>query len=160
VSKPGRRRSGGKSGQYKWRHYADENIERDVVGALRRAGFDVLSVAEDSALRRHKEDRFHFDKARELGRYLLTSDSDFWSDRQFPGHESPGVIVLSNQSPTTSADLVQMLRKLLTDCNVLPDPLRLDGIKIRLSDQGIDIRMVDHDSQQKTAEHWDWRDLY
>ncbi len=75
-------------------------------------------------------------------------------------HQSPGVIVLSNRGSSTSADLVRLLRKLLNDYNPLREPLRLDGIKIRLSEQGIDIRMVDHDSQQKTTEHWDWRDLY
>ncbi len=80
MSKHGRRRSGAKSGQYKWRLYADENIEKDVVDALRRAGFDVLWVAEQPDLRRHKDDRVHFDKARELGRYLLSSDTDFWPD--------------------------------------------------------------------------------
>ena len=68
----------------KWRLYADNNIEREIIQYLMgEAAFDVLAVGEDPTLR-HRDDEFHYQKARQLGRYLLTHDDDFWNDRRFP----------------------------------------------------------------------------
>jgi len=78
--------------KYKWRIYADENIEKETIESLRRANIDVLWIAEDNSLRKQKDDLYHYKKARKLKRYLLTKDRDFWSDSKYPLHESPGVI--------------------------------------------------------------------
>ena len=145
---------------YKWRLYADENIEQALVTELRNAKFDVLWVVEDPALRKHKDDRFHFRKARELGRYLLTRDDDFWSDASYPLHQSPGVILLTSRNPDLAHWLVRLLRKLIVDYNPLPEPLHLDGVKFKLSEEGFELRMLDHHSQQKSTQAWRWRELF
>lgn len=146
--------------KYKWRLYADANIEKDIIEALRKANIDVLWVIENNSLRKQKDDMFHYKKAKQLGRYLLTKDEGFWSDRKYLLHESPGVIIVKSQEREMGALLVRLLRKLLQDYNPLNEPLYLQGIKVKLSDSGINLRILDHDTQKKTSESWNWDDLY
>ena len=81
----------------RWRLYADSNVEQEIIRYLiEEARFDVLAVGGDQNLRR-REDEFHYQKARQLGRYLLTHDDDFWDDRRFPLRESPGVIIIPQE---------------------------------------------------------------
>ena len=147
--------------RYKWRLYADANIDQPIVSALRSADFDVLYVPEESRLQRQQDDRFHFDQARRLKRYLLTKDEDFWWDTVYPLHESPGVILIAGSATEpVGSSLLRLLRKLLRDYNPISDPLFLQGTKIRVSEEGIAIRLVDHDTQQKVTDFWAWRELY
>ncbi|NGX29229.1 MAG: hypothetical protein K940chlam4_00059 [Candidatus Anoxychlamydiales bacterium] len=71
----------------KWRIYADKNVEKNTISLLRKK-MDVLSVEEDIKLT-NQEDSFHYKKAKQLKRLLLTNDKDFWSDQQFKLLESP-----------------------------------------------------------------------
>jgi predicted nuclease of predicted toxin-antitoxin system len=147
--------------KYKWRIYADKNVERNVVQDLRRAGVDVLWVSEETSLSKQIDDSFHYQEARKRQRYLLTHDEDFWDDSKYPLHLSPGVIILSHTpEPDLGALLVRLLRKLLVDYNPLSEPLYLDGIKVKLSSEGITLRVLDHDTQQKAVDFWRWKDLY
>ena len=147
--------------KYKWRIYADKNIERSVVEDLRKAGMDVLWVGEETLLSNQTDDLFHYEEARKRQSYLLTHDKDFWDDLKYPLHRSPGVIILSHTpEPGLGALLVRLLRKLLVDYNPLSEPLYLDSIKVKLSAEGITIHMLDHDTQQKATEFWHWQDLY
>jgi hypothetical protein len=122
----------------KWRLYADNNIEQEIVQYLKsEAGFNVLSVAEDSDLR-HREDEFHYDKARQLGRYLLTHDDDFWDDRRFPLHASPGVIIIPKNEEGQAKYFPVLLRKIIdVDYNVDGGPRHLGTMKIKLSWDGM-----------------------
>jgi predicted nuclease of predicted toxin-antitoxin system len=47
----------------------------------------VLAVGEEAELR-NREDDFHYQKARQFDRYILTHDDDFWDDRRFPLRQS------------------------------------------------------------------------
>src|SRR2546427_8424120 len=105
---------------YKWRLYAAENIEADIVRHLRKSKMDVLSVAEDPKLRGQNA-ALHYQRARELGRYLVTHDEDFWNDRTYPLESCPGVLVLAIKDPQIAAWLVLLLRKIIHD----PNPLQL-----------------------------------
>jgi predicted nuclease of predicted toxin-antitoxin system len=53
---------------------ADENISNVVIERLRRAGFDVLSIAETQS---GASDRQVFDVAAAEGRFVITEDRDF-----------------------------------------------------------------------------------
>jgi predicted nuclease of predicted toxin-antitoxin system len=76
------------------RVYVDANLPSGVVSAMRRElGWDVLFVLEHDDLRR-APDAEHYQRARDLGRTLITLDLDFLDDRRFPPSDSPGVIVL------------------------------------------------------------------
>ena len=120
---------------------------------------DVLWITEVSELRRQRDDSFHYQQARELKRYLLTRDEDFWDDQRHPLMSSPGVIVLSSEGADIAKLLVIALRALLQDFNLSPEPILLDQIKVRLTGEGFVIKMVDHDTQQKTVDSWSWKDV-
>jgi len=145
--------------KYKWRLYADNNIEREVVEHLRRSDMDVLWIAEDPDLRKQQDDAFHYQKARALGRYLLTRDLDFWDDRRHSLQSSPGVIIVNTNDAIAARYLPILLRKLIQDYNPLPEPLYLDGVKIRLDSGVITLKMVDHYTQKVTTDIWSWNDL-
>jgi len=145
--------------KYKWRLYADENIEKDIVEALRKAKIDVLWVVEEKSLRKQKDDFFHYKKSNQLGRFFLTKDEEFWPDRKYPLHKSPGVIIISSQDKDIGALLIILLRKLISQYNPAQEPIRLEGIKIRLSEEGIYLRALDPDTQKKVNEFWKWEDF-
>jgi hypothetical protein len=75
------------------RVYVDANVPAGLVVAMRQGlGWDVLFVMEHDELRR-APDAEHFNRARDLGRTLITLDRDFMNDRAFPPASSAGVIV-------------------------------------------------------------------
>jgi predicted nuclease of predicted toxin-antitoxin system len=148
-----------KPSEYKWRFYADNNVEKEIIEFLRDSNMDILWVAEEDDLHKQQDDSFHYQKARNLGRYLLTYDMDFWNDRKHPLKTSPGVVILATRDISFTKYLPVLLRKLLRDYNPLTEPLYLDGIKIKLSEDGIVIKMVDKDTQKVTQNHWSWADI-
>jgi predicted nuclease of predicted toxin-antitoxin system len=145
---------------YKWRLYADNNIEQEIVEHLRgKDKMDVLWVRDDPKLRCQQDDSFHYKKARELGRYLLTHDEDFWNDRQYPLRTSPGLIILPKNEGAMAKHFPQLLLKLMDEYNPTGEALYLDEIKVRLTWESITIKTIDHDTQKKTTETWTWKDL-
>jgi predicted nuclease of predicted toxin-antitoxin system len=145
---------------YKWRLYADNNIEKEIVEHLREnADMDVLWVQDDPKLQREQDDSFHYQKARELERYLITHDEDFLNDTQFPLHRSPGIIVIPKNKESMAKYFPQLLRKLMDEYNPTNEALYLDGVKIRLTWESITLTMIDHDTQKKSVETWTWKDL-
>lgn len=140
---------------YKWRLYADHNIEREIVQYLREdARMDVLWVQEEPKLRQQQDDIFHYHEARRLRRYLLTYDQDFWDDARFPLNQSPGVIILVRGSEAKY--LVHVFEKLLTGFG---EVIYLDAMKIRLTAEGFTIKFVDRETQKKHTSSWQWRDV-
>jgi predicted nuclease of predicted toxin-antitoxin system len=113
------------------RVYVDANLPSGVVSAMRRElGWDVLFVLEHDDLRR-APDAEHYQRARDLGRTLITLDRDFLDDRRFPPSDSPGVIVLF--APDESG-LVKLLAR--ADREILRSqtgqPVSLAGRKIQV----------------------------
>lgn len=145
--------------KYKWRFYADNNIEREIVEHLRNSDIDVLWIVEVPELMKQQDDAFHYRKAKQLGRYLLTKDLDSWNDRQHPLKDSPGVVIIDTDDTSVAKYLPVLLRKLINDYNRLSEPLYLDGVKVKLSRDGIAVKMVDHDTQTVTTDSWPWGDL-
>ena len=77
------------------RVYVDANMPAGLVSSMRHdLGWDVLFVLEEDAFRR-ADDSFHFHRAFDLGRTLITLDHDFLDDRRFPPELTGGVIVCS-----------------------------------------------------------------
>ncbi len=115
----------------KWRLYADNNIEKEIIAYLREERFDVVAVGEDAQLR-HQEDEFHYQKTRQLDRYLLKHGDDFWDDRLFLLRQSPGVILLPKNGDGDAKYFPVLLRKIIErDYNVDNGPRHLGGVKIR-----------------------------
>jgi len=89
------------------RVYADANMPARVVSVMRKQlRWDVLFVMEHDDLRR-ASDAFHFSRALDLGRTLVTQDHDFLDARRFPPEPGPGVIVCS---ATDERSLLRLLR--------------------------------------------------
>jgi len=145
---------------YKWRIYADNNIESEIVAFLRQSKMDVVYVAEDPKLKKEKDDRFHFNRARKLKCILLTHDEDFWNDKKYPLHLSPGLILLASKGLEVNKYLPILFRKLFQETiNDVRDPLFLEKIKTKLSDDGIVIKLLDHETQKKTTTCLSWVEL-
>lgn len=72
--------------------YADANIPKPVIDELRAAGLAVDSATE-SGLDSHPDENI-LQRARRLGRVILTMDRDFWDDRKHPLQKSPGIIFI------------------------------------------------------------------
>ncbi len=73
------------------RFLADESCDFAVVRALRRAGFDVVSVLENAS---RAEDSEVIELALREERILLTEDKDFGRLVYSHGQKPPGVIFL------------------------------------------------------------------
>jgi len=146
--------------KYKWRIYADENIDKEIIKSLRSSNIDVLWVTEDNSLIKQKDDLFHYKKARKLKRYLLTKDKDFWCDSKYLLHESPGVIIITTQNKNIASSLILLLKNLVDNYNPLDEPIYLNKLKVKLSDSGITLKILDHATQKKIVKFWNWEDLF
>lgn len=144
----------------KWRLYADNNVEREITDYLKEdAGFDVLAVGEDPKLQ-HREDEFHYQKARQLGRYLLAHDDDFWDDRRFPLRHSPGVIIIPKNQHSMTKQFPVLLRKIVEiDYNIDNGPRHLGGMKIRMTWDGMAYKAGLSDGTTQNSEAVSWVDL-
>ena len=141
---------------YKFRFYADKNISKTIIMALRKKGLDVLSVDEDDVLK-NQEDDFHYTHAKQLNRHLLTYDNDFWNDKRFKLHESPGIILMTSMHHNM-VKCVLILRQLIIDCNPNPYPIFLDKTKIKLSPEEFILKFRSYDSHL-VKETFRWEEL-
>ena len=108
------------------RVYADANVPAGIVAFMReKLHWDVLFVMDQPDLRRAR-DIEHFRLARQLRRTLVTLDRDYLDDRQFPPHESIGVLVIAAPDERGLAALLKRLHTHLFSANHLP----LDGRKL------------------------------
>lgn len=76
----------------KSRFLVDENVPDGVADTLSDLGYNVKKV-EDAGLRGHPDENV-LGLAHREDRVLLTQDLDFLSDRSFPPHRNPGIILL------------------------------------------------------------------
>ena len=144
----------------KWRLYADNNVEREIIQYLREdAGFDVLAVGDDPKLQ-NREDEFHYQKACQLVRYLLTHDDDFWDDRRFPLRHSPGVIIIPKNEDGMTKLFPVLLRKIVEiDYNIDNGPRHLGGAKIRMTWDGMALKAGFSDGSIEKSQTFSWVDL-
>jgi len=73
--------------------------------------------------------------------------------------ESPGLVILDTKDPSIAKYFPVLLRKLIQDYNPTSKALYLDQVKIRLSSEGIVIKMLDRDTQKVATESWAWAEL-
>jgi predicted nuclease of predicted toxin-antitoxin system len=143
----------------KWRLYADNNIEKEILEYLRKEGFDVLAVGEHSQLK-NQEDEFHYQKARQYDRYLLTHDHDYWDDKRFPLWQSPGVIILPKNEESQAKYFPVLLRKIIErDYNVDNGSRHLGGVKFRLTWDGMTYKASPPDGTVQEGDTLSWVDL-
>jgi hypothetical protein len=81
------------------RLYADECVDARIVAGLRRRGIDVFTAGDAGLLGR--PDEIQLDKARDLGRVILSGDQDFLHlthRRAGEGIAFPGLIFIQPKS--------------------------------------------------------------
>jgi hypothetical protein len=120
---------------------------------------DVLWISEDPKLKRQQDDNFHYQKAKQLHRYLLTRDQDFWDDRKHSLAASPGMLIISSVSMDVAKYLPIVLRKLVDATNPLAEPLTLEGLKVKMGSESFSIKGIDKDTQRVTTDTFKWGEL-
>jgi len=131
------------------RIYADVDVPRYLIEYARyKLKWDVIWVNEHSELV-EQHDYFHFNKARQLKRILLSLDEGFLSDKRFKLHETEGLIVFSSPSKSKLDNLVILIHV----NEFLVDALRrnsqaLRGIKIKATTNGLSFRMLSKNSKK------------
>jgi predicted nuclease of predicted toxin-antitoxin system len=92
----------------------DENLSVACAEVLRAAGYDAMTVDEQSMSGTSDHDLAVVCK--DEGRVLITADLDLSDMREFPSRGTPGFIVirLKDQSRDRQAALMQRILKLLT----------------------------------------------
>lgn len=99
----------------KARFLVDECIGVDVARLLKRSGWNAVYV--DEAGLSGKDDSAVFSYAHKENRVLLTHDSDFLNDRNFPEHRNPGIVIL----PGGAGDVVALIEALRWTLSVVGD---------------------------------------
>lgn len=106
----------------------NENFPVPALKALRAAGFDVVAVTEDMP---GATDRAVLERARDLGRWLITFDRDYGELVFLHELPSPPAIVFIRQEPVPPDAPAEWL------ANLLSDPERKSGYFITLSSKTI-----------------------
>lgn len=92
----------------------DEHMPRDVAEGLRRAGYDVCTIAEVAPA---TDDLGVLALARSSGRWLLTFDSDFGDLIYRRGAAPPPAVLYFRVRPVVAADVLALARAALQDAN-------------------------------------------
>jgi predicted nuclease of predicted toxin-antitoxin system len=127
----------------KARLYADEDIEDEVVQAIRDKGVNISSVRERGE--RGKPDEVHLATARREHRFLLTKDKDFLDDRRFPlQKEGPGIIYLHGDFRAEERYAGAVANLLIY---IVPYSQIYKGAKIQLSEKHMTFRYIDYEGR-------------
>lgn len=120
-----------KSGKIKL--YADENIEDYIINYLKSRGINIVSAKGKGYSGR--SDKFQFQQAYKLKRFLLTIDKDFLKHSKFPFKQMRGLILLN--IPDDSRKLGYVYELLITE--ILPSGNDLIGTKIVINWNSIEL---------------------
>lgn len=143
---PWRKLSGGESlGQVRRaRLYADEDIEDEVVAALRLAGVNVKYAREEG--HRGRPDSFHAAEAFRQKRFLLTKNGrDFLPDSKLPWHRTFGVIAVDGDLGQGRDDYALTMHHLIT--MFVPFGERFEKMKIHLTAATALLHYIGHDGK-------------
>lgn len=140
----------------KSRIYADMDVPKYLIDYARdKLKWDVFWVKESAKLT-EQHDYFHFEKAKQLKRILLSFDESFLNVRRFRLHETGGVIVFSNPSKSRQDNLsiLNRLHVLLRGA-LRRIPQGMKGTKIKVTTRGFTLTYLSENSQ-KISEFSPW----
>ncbi len=127
----------------KARLYADEDIEEEIVQAIRARGVNISSVRERE--QRGKPDEVHLATARREHRFLLTKDKDFLDDTRFPlQKQGPGIIYIHG---TFRAEVQYAAAVANLLIYIVPYSQIYEGAQIQLSEKHMTFRYISHDGK-------------
>ena len=124
--------------------YADEDVEEEVVGALRIAGVNITSARELG--HRGKPDSFHAALSFKEKRFLLTKNArDFLDDHKLPWHRTFGVIAIAGDLGSRKEEYGAAAYRLIS--MIVPFGERFEHMKIQLSGDGARLRYLGRDGR-------------
>jgi len=124
--------------------YADENVDSALIKALKHFYKVNIKTALELGCS-GRDDNFHFNEAKRLERFLLTTDMDFLDHRKFPFKQTFGVVVLNGIK--NSRDLGYM-SWWLTE-HVVPSKKEIIGTKIIIYRDHLEIYFRDETGKVK-----------
>lgn len=129
------------------RFLADANVPADFVAELRGAGLDI----DQDPIIAHMDDPEVLALARKQGRVLLTFDQDFWSERDYPTHLVPGILIIRPSTSRFSAGLQAMALVYNYFARYFPGDA-WDSVKVMADKDGFKIRMRNYQGQSETVQ--------
>lgn len=143
VPRVDRRADSDLRGLRKARLHADEDIEEEVVAAIRMAGVNITSARE---LGQHgKPDEFQAQWARRKSRFLLTRNAkDFLNDRRFPFRTTFGIIAVEGDLGHAD-EFAQTIHHVIT--MIVPWGERFEGMKLRVGPSAITLKYIGRDGK-------------
>ena len=116
----------------KIRFKTDENLPLDVVELLRSAGYDAMSVLDESLV--GARDEVIANVCKKERRALITLDLDFADIRSYPPNEYDGIIVLRihDQGKRNVVDVLRRVIKFLKDHPCLKQLWIVEEDRIRI----------------------------
>ncbi len=115
------------------RFYVDECLSRLTAEFLRQRGHNATHVVDQGSAGRG--DAFHYARARETRRILVTRDADFSNEREYPFARHPGVINVDLNPRADTDDVNEALGKLLR--TLKPDEIKGAKITLRAGDMEV-----------------------
>ena len=116
------------------RFYVDECLSRLTVEFLRRRRHNTVYATELGFI--GKGDAFHYARAREMNRILVTRDGDFSNPLEYPFAKHPGVINIDLGPRADTDDANEALARLFRTLK----PSQIKGTKITLRTNDIKLR--------------------
>lgn len=138
------------------RIYADMDVPKYLIEYARdKLKWDVFWIQENDDLM-EQHDYYHFGKAKQLKRILLSFDDAFLNNRRFKLHETEGVIVFSNPSKSWLDTLIILIKvnELIIDI-LRRDRQAMKGKKIKVTTKGFTIKYLS-ESSQKVSKYIPW----
>ncbi len=127
----------------KARLYGDEDIEEEVVRAIRDRGVNISSVRERKE--RGKPHEVHLATARRERRFLLTKDKDFLDDARFPlQKQGPGIIYIHGTFRAEEQYAAAVANLLIY---IVPYSQIYEGAKIEISQKHMVFRYISHEGR-------------
>lgn len=89
----------------------DESVSYGLAEILRKAGYDVISIADTSSAGKHDEEIFQ--TVTENNAILITRDYHFTNPLRFPPDKTGGIIYIRHGN-LTSAEEIDLVQKFLS----------------------------------------------
>lgn len=131
------------------RIYADMDVPKYLIDYARdKLKWDIFCVRENDELM-EQHDYYHFERAKQLKRILLSFDDAFLNNRRFKLLETDGIIVFSNPGKSQLDSLIILIRvnELLIDL-LRRDSRAMKGIKIKVTTTGFTLKTLSESSQK------------
>ena len=135
----------------KIRVYLDRNLPAFVVDDFKSVAkiYKIIKISKEN-----EEDAFIYKDALNKKTILFTCDDDFWDDRKFPLHLSPGVIIVKGKS---SDEIDRTIASFVMDIGFIKNVRLIPGFflkqKFKINISGYVTKYLTVDRDEDLARH-------